>query len=72
MERNHTLTVIETVFELLPPGNGKTAILFQSHTFQGVTLGVTENLSVIMMMMMMMMTVSIIKPLIIIIGSCIK
>lgn len=71
MERNHTLTVIETVFELLPPGNGKTAILFQSHTFQGVTLGVTENLSIIMVMMMMM-TVSINKPLIIIIGSCIK
>lgn len=69
MERNHTLTVIEKVFELFLTGSCKTIILFHSYTFH---LGVTENLLITMMMMMMMMTVRIIKALIIIIISCIK
>lgn len=42
-ETTHTHTAIETVFELLPPGYCKTAILFHSHTFHKGILGVTEN-----------------------------
>lgn len=34
MERNHILTAIETVLELLPLGFCKTTILLYSHTFQ--------------------------------------
>ncbi len=64
MVGNHTFKAMETIFELLPPGYCKAAILFHSHTFREVCSGLSENLRTIKMM-----TVRIIRALIIIISK---